>query len=287
MLANGIADGGVVGIQSLQAVGRQVIEILVEEGHIFIGLPLSTVSPPQTIHTGGVDDLIVNTQREGDEGTGLDELAIPQLSLTDVLQKDFVQMIEAIGRGNGGNVDLLAAVVDAVFAIHLGTADPGDEADGKGDDVVELVLLLNLMNHPIEPSLTVDGTDEDLLLASVDERGKFLESIAVLVYGHAQEYDISIGDDVLVVIAEGVDISVEFLQNLMLHVLHLTSHSAIPLVRAERKEVDRVLGSTQERDENMRGVAVTDDGYGRLLAHDCDCSGCGCQDRNFDGTSCC
>ena len=212
MLANGIANGGVISIQSLQAVGRQVIEILVEEGHIFVGLPLSTVSPPQTIHTGGVDDLVVNTQREGDEGTGLDELAIPQLSLTDVLQKDFVQMIEAIGRGNGGDVDLLTAVVDAVFAIHLGTADPGDEADGEGDDVVELVLLLNLMNHPIEPSLTVDGTDEDLLLALVDERGKFLESIAVLVYGHAQEYDISIGDDVLVVIAEGVDISVEFLQ---------------------------------------------------------------------------
>lgn len=75
------------------------------------------------------------------------------------------------------------------------------------------------------------------------------------------------------------------LLNLMLHVLHLTSHSAIPLVRAERKEVDRVLGSTQERDENMCGVAVTDDGYGRLLAHDCNCSGCGCQDifcRNVD-----
>jgi hypothetical protein len=68
------------------------------------------------------------------------------------------------------------------------------------------------MNHPIESSLTVDGTDEDLLLASIDERGKFFESIAVLVYGHAQEYDVSIGDDVLVVIAEGVDISVEFLQ---------------------------------------------------------------------------
>ena len=130
-----------------------------------------------------MDDLVVNTQREGDEGTGLDELAISQLSLTDVLQKDFVQMIEAIGRGNGGDVDLLTAVVDAVFAIHLGTADPGDEADGEGDDVVELVLLLNLMNHPIEPSLTVDGTDEDLLLASVDERGKFLESIAVRCTG--------------------------------------------------------------------------------------------------------
>ena len=68
------------------------------------------------------------------------------------------------------------------------------------------------------------------------------------------------------------------LQNLMLHVLNLTPNSTIPLVRVEGKEVDRVLGSTQERDENMRGVAVTDDGYGRLLAHDCNCSGCGCQD---------
>ena len=70
----------------------------------------------------------------------------------------------------------------------------------------------NHAHHPIESSVTVDGTDKDLLLASVDEGGKLLEGIAVLVYGHAQEYDISIGDDVLVVIAEGVDISVEFLQ---------------------------------------------------------------------------
>lgn len=63
------------------------------------------------------------------------------------------------------------------------------------------------------------------------------------------------------------------LQNLVLHVLNLTPNSAIPLVRVEGKEVDRVLGSTQERDENMCGVAVSDDGYGRLLAHVCNCSG--------------
>ena len=93
-----------------------------------------------------MDDLIVDTQREGDEGTGLDELAISQLSLADVLQEDFIETIESIGRGYSGNVDLLAAVVDAIFAVHLGTTDPGDETDGEGDDIVELVLLLNLMN---------------------------------------------------------------------------------------------------------------------------------------------
>jgi len=59
--------------------------------------------------------------------------------------------------------------------------------------------------------LTIDGTDEDLLLASVDKRGKLLESVSVLVDWHAQEDDIGIRNDVLVVVAQGVDITVEFL----------------------------------------------------------------------------
>ena len=59
--------------------------------------------------------------------------------------------------------------------------------------------------------MSIDGTDEDLLLASVDERGKFLESVSVLVDRHAQEDDIGVRNDVLVVVAQGVDITVEFL----------------------------------------------------------------------------
>jgi len=53
----------------------------------------------------------------------------------------------------------------------------------------------------------------------------------------------------------------------MLHVLNLAPHSAIPLVRIERQEVDDMVRPAQEWDENMRGVAVSDDGYGRILAH--------------------
>ena len=153
-------------------------------------------------------------------------------------------MIEAIGRGNGGNVDLLSTVINAVFAIDLSTADPGNEPNREGDNVVQLVLLLNLMDlyrvmsireskymvrrqstqrigiektlidsthHPVESSLSIDGTDEDLLLASVDERGKLLESVSVLVDRHAKEDDIGVRNDVLVVVAQGVDITVEFL----------------------------------------------------------------------------
>ena len=59
--------------------------------------------------------------------------------------------------------------------------------------------------------MAIDSTDEDLLLASVDERGKFLESVSVLVDRHAQEDDIGVRNDVLVVVAQGVDITVEFL----------------------------------------------------------------------------
>ena len=55
-------------------------------------------------------------------------------------------MIEAIGRGNGGNVDLLSTVVNAVFAIDLSTADPGNESNRESDNIVQLVLLLNLMD---------------------------------------------------------------------------------------------------------------------------------------------
>ena len=90
--------------------------------------------------------LIINTQRQRNKGTGLNELAISQLSLADILEEDFVEMIEAIRRRNGGNVDLLSTVVNAVFAIDLSTADPGNEPNRESDDVVQLVLLLNLMN---------------------------------------------------------------------------------------------------------------------------------------------
>ena len=30
-----------------------------------------------------------------------------------------------------------------------------------------------------------------------------------------------------------------------------------------------MMRPTQERNENMSGVAVSNDGYGRILAHDC------------------
>ena len=30
-----------------------------------------------------------------------------------------------------------------------------------------------------------------------------------------------------------------------------------------------MMRPTQERNENVSGVAVSDDGYGRILAHDC------------------
>ena len=70
--------------------------------------------------------LIINTQRQRKKGTGLNELAISQLSLADILEEDFIEMIEAIRRRNGGNVDLLSTVVNAVFAIDLSTADPGN-----------------------------------------------------------------------------------------------------------------------------------------------------------------
>ena len=76
----------------------------------------------------------------------MNELAISQLSLADILEEDFIEMIEAIRRKNGGNVDLLSTVVNAVFAINLSTADPGNEPNRESDDVVQLVLLLNLMN---------------------------------------------------------------------------------------------------------------------------------------------
>jgi hypothetical protein len=59
--------------------------------------------------------------------------------------------------------------------------------------------------------LAIDSTDEDLLLASVDERGKFLESVSVLMDWHAQEDDVGIRDNILVVVAQGIDITVEFL----------------------------------------------------------------------------
>jgi hypothetical protein len=63
------------------------------------------------------------------------------------------------------------------------------------------------------------------------------------------------------------DYNCTYLQYLMLHVLNLAPHSAIPLVRIERQEVDDMVRPAQEWDENMRGVAVSDDGYGRILAH--------------------
>ena len=59
--------------------------------------------------------------------------------------------------------------------------------------------------------MAIYGTDEDFLLASVDERGKLLESVSVLVDWHAKEDDIGVGNDILVVVAQGVDITVEFL----------------------------------------------------------------------------
>ena len=93
-----------------------------------------------------MDDLVIHAQRERNEGTGLNELAISQLSLADILEEDFVEMVEAIGRGNGGNVDLLSTVINAVFAIDLSTADPGNESNRESDNVVQLVLLLNLMD---------------------------------------------------------------------------------------------------------------------------------------------
>ena len=93
-----------------------------------------------------MDYLVVDAQRERNEGTGLNKLAISQLSLADILEEDFVEMIEAIRRGNGGNVDLLSTVVNAVFAINLSTADPGNETNRESDDVVQLVFLLNLVD---------------------------------------------------------------------------------------------------------------------------------------------
>ena len=59
--------------------------------------------------------------------------------------------------------------------------------------------------------MAIYGTDEDFLLASVDERGKLLESVSVLVDWHAQEDDIGVRNDVLIVVAQGVNIAVEFL----------------------------------------------------------------------------
>ena len=193
-------------------------------------------------------DLIIDAQRKRNKGTGLNEFAISQLSLADILEEDFIEMIEAIRRRNGGNVDLLSTVINAVFAIDLSTADPGNEPNRESDDVVQLVLLLNLMNlsnkfwsvgirekklvrrymyassikrtsimllycthHPVESGLAINGADEHLLFASVDERGKLLESVSVLVDWHAQEDDIGVRNDVLVVVAQGVDIAVEFL----------------------------------------------------------------------------
>ena len=66
-------------------------------------------------------------------------------------------------------------------------------------------------HHPVESGLAIDGADEHLLLASVDERGKLLESVSVLVDWHAQEDDIGVRNDVLIVVAQGVNIAVEFL----------------------------------------------------------------------------
>ena len=59
--------------------------------------------------------------------------------------------------------------------------------------------------------MAIDSTDEDLLLASVDERGKLLESVSVLMDWHAQEDDVGIRDNILVVVAQDIDITVEFL----------------------------------------------------------------------------
>lgn len=59
------------------------------------------------------------------------------------------------------------------------------------------------------------------------------------------------------------------LQNLMLHVLDLTPDSAVPLVWIERQEVDSMMRPTQEWNKNVSCIAVTNDSYGRILAHDC------------------
>ena len=102
-------------------------------------LPSEPVHFVETQTAGGVDDLIVHREGEGEEVAALLHGAFAKPVVTDVVQQLGVDGGEVGGGGAGRIVGGFAAVGDAGLAILDDAADPGDEPEGEGDDVVEAV----------------------------------------------------------------------------------------------------------------------------------------------------
>ena len=158
-------------------------------------------------------------------------------------------------RRHSSDVHLLAAIIKAQTSVLFSAADPGDETDGEGDGIAQAEFLLHLMDHPVEASLTKDGTDKDLLFGLVNVGSETEQGVAVLMDGHAQDDDVGVGNDVGWVGTLLLDFSMVGLECLARHVLHFTSDNVIPIVRAASHEVDIVIRLPKEGNENVGGVS--------------------------------
>lgn len=158
-------------------------------------------------------------------------------------------------RCHGSDVHLLPTVIKAQTSILLRAADPGDETDSEGDGIAQTVFLFHFMDHPVESSLTKDGTDKDFLLGLVNVGCKTEEGVAVLMDGHAQDDDVCVGDDVGRIGTLLLDLSMVGLECLPGHILDFASDGVIPIIWAASHEVDIVIRLSKEGNENVGRIS--------------------------------
>lgn len=150
---------------------------------------------------------------------------------------------------------MLSSIIKAQTSVLFRAADPGDETDGEGDGIAQTEFLLHLVDHPIEASLTKNGTDKDFLLGLVNVGSETEQSVAVLMDWHTENDDVGVGNDVGGIGTLLLDLSMVGLECLARHVLDFASDGVIPIVRAASHEIDIVIRLSKEGNENVGGVS--------------------------------
>lgn len=138
-------------------------------------------------------------------------------------------------------------------------ANPWDQADGKGNDVGEVVLLFHLVDHPVEATLPIDRSNKDFLLATIDVRSKSLQRFSVTVDRHTEHNHVSVRNDNGRIITDLGDLAfVNFCGVTCQSTLYFAHDSfGVPIRRTSRQKIDLVSSLVEEWDQHMSAVAAT------------------------------
>lgn len=204
--------------------------------------------------------LVVDRQGKRQEAVGWAKGAFAEPLLADGAQEGAVQIVEAVAGRDRGDFDRFRAVGHADAAVVEHPADPRNQPDGEGDDVVELVLGGDLADYPVEACLAVDRADEDLAVAA-QVRRETVERSAIGGDRHAQDDDVALRDHLGRVAQHLGEAAGERLQELLVDRLQLQLHLPGPVAGPPGQHLHLITGPGEEGNEDVGAGATTDDGH--------------------------